>query len=218
MNSSTTLLDDSKKLNNEKNLSKTSTREKIIKTATKMISHKSYSDLSFEKVAELVLIPDRQNKGKYKSINKATIFHYFKTKSDLVIQIIKFRRNQILEAKEKEDSMQLNPWEKLENFIDVFKYVNVKGICPWTSLNVEINVLPTNVKEVLNEGYNFMINWLAEILTEGREIGEFNFTETAVNKGRFIWSLIQGAWLGSRLTNDYTIYDNMKEQIKSTLR
>ncbi|MHA2171822.1 MAG: TetR/AcrR family transcriptional regulator [Candidatus Kariarchaeaceae archaeon] len=173
-----------------------------MKTALNLIQSKSYNSFSFNDIAKEV------------GIKKASIHYHFESKEILGIAAVKNYKEKILYLTQKLDNSTEDPWEKLEHYFAFFK-TGLKGnhVCPAAVLSAEINSIPKEMENELRALFDYYMEWLAKILENGRERGEFFFQKPSLDMALFISSAIEGAMLFARAYNKPNHYDIAVESV-----
>ncbi|PWB23770.1 TetR/AcrR family transcriptional regulator [Flavobacterium sp. HTF] len=180
------------------------TKENIITKADQFIRDKGYNAFSFKDISNDI------------GIKTASIHYHFPTKSDLGVATIRehIDRCETLIKKVANES----PLKKLEAFLDVqtqIKYEN--KVCIVGSLATDLNTLDESIKTELKKFAELVLNWITEILTEGKELKIFDFQTTPRTKALMIITNMVAIIQLSRLTdeNDFEI---VKETILKELK
>ncbi|SFD20605.1 TetR/AcrR family transcriptional regulator [Flavobacterium phragmitis] len=180
------------------------TKEVIVNKADQYIRDKGYNAFSFKDLSNDI------------GIKTASIHYHFPTKSDLGVATVKEHIDRMEALKQKVANE--SPLIKLESFLDVqtrIKYEN--KVCIVGSLATDLNTLDESIKDELKKFAQLVIEWLTEVLTEGKEQQLFNFQTTARTKALMIITNMVAIVQLSRLTDD-TDFETVKETILTELR
>lgn len=180
------------------------TREVIIDKADKLIRNKGYNAFSFKDISNDI------------GIKTASIHYHFPTKTDLGVATIKehIERCEALKKKVANESPQI----KLEAFLAIqtqIKYDN--KVCIVGSLSTDLNTLDDSIKTELQLFAKIVIDWVTEILIEGKELKIFDFLMLPRTKAIMIITNMVAIVQLSRLTNDND-FEIVKETILTELR
>ncbi len=165
------------------------TREEIIDTADMFIRDRGYNAFSFNDISKTI------------GIKSASIHYHFPTKSDLGVSVIKehIRKFDIL----KNELAGKSPKKKLEGFFSIYSQIKSEDkVCLVGSLATDFNTIDENVKEQLILFSDQILDWVTEILKEGKGMHVFNFQMPARTKAIMIISNMLAIVQLSRLTKD----------------
>ncbi|SHH71331.1 TetR/AcrR family transcriptional regulator [Flavobacterium defluvii] len=180
------------------------TREVIVDKADQYIRNKGYNAFSFKDISNDI------------GIKTASIHYHFPTKSDLGVATIKehIARCEALKERVANES----PLVKLEAFIDVQAQIKRENkVCIVGSLATDLNTLDESIKAELQKFAQIVINWITEILTEGKELKLFDFEMQPRTKAIMIITNMVAIVQLSRLTSDDD-FDLVRETILTELR
>lgn len=180
------------------------TRETIVDKADQFIRNKGYNAFSFKDISNDI------------GIKTASIHYHFPTKSDLGVATIKehIARTEALKKRVAHESPQI----KLEAFLDVQTQIKRENkVCIVGSLATDLNTLDDTIKTELQLFAKIVIEWITEILTEGKELKIFDFQMEPRTKAIMIITNMVAIVQLSRLTNDND-FDVVKETIVTELR
>ncbi|KFF10835.1 TetR/AcrR family transcriptional regulator [Flavobacterium hydatis] len=180
------------------------TREAIIDKADQLIREKGYNAFSFKDISNDI------------GIKTASIHYHFPAKSDLGVATIKehIERYETLKKKVANQS----PLIKLEAFLAIHTQIKQENkVCIVGSLATDLNTLDETIKSELQIFAALVINWLTEVLTEGKELKIFDFESSPRTKALMIITNMVAIVQLSRLTNenDFVI---VKETILKELK
>ncbi|MDQ8013809.1 MAG: TetR/AcrR family transcriptional regulator [Flavobacterium nitrogenifigens] len=180
------------------------TRENIIDKADQFIRDKGYNAFSFKDISNDI------------GIKTASIHYHFPTKSDLGVATIKehIARCEDLKRKVAHES----PLVKLQSFLEVQTQIKKENkVCIVGSLATDLNTLDNSIKVELQTFAQIVINWLTEILVEGKELKQFAYEMLPRTKAIMIITNMVAIVQLSRLTSDDD-FELVKETILTELR
>ncbi|KAF2333954.1 TetR/AcrR family transcriptional regulator [Flavobacterium nitrogenifigens] len=180
------------------------TRENIIDKADQFIRDKGYNAFSFKDISNDI------------GIKTASIHYHFPTKSDLGVATIKehIARCEGLKRKVAHES----PLVKLQAFLEVQTQIKKENkVCIVGSLATDLNTLDNSIKVELQTFAQIVINWLTEILVEGKELKQFAYEMLPRTKAIMIITNMVAIVQLSRLTSDDD-FELVKETILTELR
>lgn len=138
------------------------TKEKILNEAIDFITTKGTNAFSYKDISNKI------------GIKTSSIHYYFATKNDLIIAVLEY-----VIQKNKENRMQSNYADLKSAMIGyinehiIIKRQNKVSII--AALAADINTLTPNVKEILNKYIEEEIDYLTNILTDGKKEKIFTF-------------------------------------------
>lgn len=180
------------------------TKSEILTLADNLIRDKGYNGFSFQDISKLI------------GIKTSSIHYHFPFKSDLGISVIKEQMKHF--DKLKNELADKNPKEKLEGFFQIYSQIKSDNkVCLVGSLATDFNTIEDNVKAELKKLAQQVLNWVTEILEEGRGKNIFNFQSTPRTKALMIISNMLAIVQLSRLTNEDDFKLVKKEIIKDLL-
>ncbi|WP_264550690.1 TetR/AcrR family transcriptional regulator [Flavobacterium sp. N2038] len=180
------------------------TRENIIDKADQFIRNKGYNAFSFKDISNDI------------GIKTASIHYHFPTKSDLGVATIKehIARCETLKEKVAHES----PLTKLQAFLEVHAQIKRENkVCIVGSLATDLNTLDDAIKTELQEFAKIVINWITEILIEGKELNIFDFDMLPRTKALMIITNMVAIVQLSRVTGDDD-FELVRETILTELR
>jgi AcrR family transcriptional regulator len=180
------------------------TRETIIDTADQLIRSNGFNAFSFKDISNKI------------GIKTASIHYHFPTKSDLGVATIKehIERFEQLKAKLSNKS----PLTKLKEFLSIYSLIKSENkVCLVGSLATDLNTVDDNVKNELKDFAELVLNWVTEILGDGKKQKIFEFQTTPRTKALMVITNILAIVQLSRLTKDED-FEIVKETILQELR
>ncbi|MEM7549813.1 MAG: TetR/AcrR family transcriptional regulator [Bacteroidota bacterium] len=139
-----------------------STRNEIINIADDLIRSKGFNAFSFSDISSSL------------GIKNASIHYHFPTKGALGETVVQKHINDIeaLIAMTQE----WPPLNKLEAFMDIYSSEHSQGnVCVVGSLSTDLNTVNEDMKAYLKELVFKILNWVTDILEEGRSRNMFKF-------------------------------------------
>jgi len=164
-----------------------STRESIIQLADQLIRDKGYNAFSFYDIAKTL------------GIKNASIHYYFPGKAQLGIAVIEHhsQRLQVL----KQGVAGLPPLEKVKAFVHTYAQTHLEErICLVGSLASALHTLEPAIGQQLKTYSKEVLDWLEEVLEEGKQTADFSFTLPARTKALMIITNLLAALQLTRLT------------------
>ncbi|MDH5445314.1 MAG: TetR/AcrR family transcriptional regulator [Gammaproteobacteria bacterium] len=183
-------------------------KQQIIEHAAELVATVGFDSFSYNDLSERL------------GITKASLHHHFPKKEDLGLglldQMIAFKeqkRDELLQAGE-------TPLQRIEVYFSFYREMCVDAecsqICPVSSLQAEINVIPASMREKLMILDEIESRLVTEILSQGRELGELKFLGEPEHHAMMMISAIKGAVQFSR-SHGVEAVDNTIKQLKYSL-
>jgi AcrR family transcriptional regulator len=165
------------------------TKESILNVADHFIREQGFNAFSFHDISKAV------------GIKTASIHYYFPKKTDLGIAIIRehIRKLEVLRKKME----KVTPFAKFEAFLSIYSKIKSENkVCLVGSLATDLNTLDIAIKKELEVFSSLVINWLTEILQEGKDKNQFDFNILPRTKALMIITNLIAIVQLSRLTGD----------------
>jgi AcrR family transcriptional regulator len=180
------------------------TRAAIIALAGRLIKQRGFNAFSFSDLSKEI------------GIKTASIHYHFPTKADLGVATVKDHIEKMEEFKAglKNESPQV----KLETALSIYSRLSADNkVCIIGSLATDLNTVDDKIKAELKILVKMMLNWLADVLEEGKEQGVFYFDTPPATKALMIFTSIMAIVQLSRLTTEADI-EIVKESIIEDLK
>jgi len=181
---------------------KIDTKKQILDIAEKLLLDRGYNGFSYKDIAGAM------------NIKNASIHYHFPRKTDLGVAIIERATKRFDRWKEAMASRSISFSGKLDEFCRLFKkFVDEKQVCLGGALETDFKTLP---EEMQKEAQHFFMNtftWLAKLLKDGREKGEFQFPGTPSDQALLIIASLQGIIQIVRVMTPAT-FDTTVKQIR----
>ncbi len=129
----------------------------ILNIAAKLFAFKGYKATSVREIAEK------------SGITKATIYHYFSSKEEILFEIMNNAMDEALKDLKKIAQMNIHPIEKLKNSLNFYSKYYVSKQEDLILLVNELNSLNKKYKQVLIEKERIYVNLFKSILNELKE-------------------------------------------------
>ena len=128
-------------------------------------------------------------------VKNAAIHYHFPTKEDLSIAVIKRYRDRFQLWINNSRVKDLSPEKKLDWFLSIYNDMRVEQgkVCLVGSMEVEFNTIPEGLQAEVEALHRELLDWLENMLAEGREAGVFHFHGEPANKAALLLSSLQGA-------------------------
>ncbi len=181
-----------------------STKQIIIETADHLIRSNGFNAFSFSDISDKI------------GIKTSSIHYHFPSKSDLGVATIKehIRRFEALQAELKNKS----PLIKLKGFLAIYSQVKSENkVCLVGSLATDLNTVDEPIKKELKIFAALVLDWMTQVLAEGKKQKIFEFTSTPRTKALMVITNILAIIQLSRLTGPQD-FEVVKETILKDLK
>ena len=186
----------------------TGTALRIILVARELIQCQGYNAISFNDIAQQV------------GIKKPSIVHHFSSKAELGVAVVQQYRGYFSAfLDEKMAEPDINALELFDfycsPYIDFSKSSN--KICLCGALAGEFKALPETVQVEVEQFFKQHLKWLEQLLRRGEKEGIFAFSQEIETVAKNIISVLQGALMVKRATNDDKHLEDTIRYLKSSL-
>ena len=112
-----------------------------------------------------------------------------------------------------------DPWIQFEGYVQlVLGIIKTRDrICAAGSVQAEINVVPEAMGQAMCSLAQYVIGWISQVITKGRDLGVMDFPGPPPSQAALIFCGAQGAMQFGRAHGQQKARQVMK-QIKETLR
>lgn len=184
----------------------TDTKTKILDIAQDMLQDKGFNAFSYQHISSLL------------GIKNAAIHYHYPSKENLGIAIYQRSRKRFNATKEQARQEAYSSWQKLDVFLDIFRsnLNRDQKVCLVGALGNDYFTLPPGMQQEGRLMANEVLDWLTEVLDEGRTLGNFAFKGEPYNKALTLCSSMVGALQLARITDNNQFYAII-EQLKKDL-
>ncbi|HEV8285881.1 MAG TPA: TetR/AcrR family transcriptional regulator [Chitinophagaceae bacterium] len=175
------------------------TRSEIIRIGDTLIREKGYNAFSFSDISKQL------------KIKNASIHYHFPTKTSLGVSIVRAHIQQLEILKQKNSKKE--PLDKLNSFLSIYSTAKSENkICLVGSLSTDLYTVEEEVQLELKKLVNNILQWVIEILDEGKSKKKFKFQISTRIKAIMIITNMLASLQLTRLTNEKDF-----QQIKQTI-
>jgi TetR/AcrR family transcriptional repressor of nem operon len=183
------------------------TSQKLLQRAQQLLQSKGFNALSFQELADAI------------GIRKASVHHYFATKQDLAVAVLKDYQTRF--EKWSVDIVDLGPLGRLDAYFDMLWAVTEKGkmVCPGGALCMDWKGLSSSSQRELENLLSLHRDFLKRMLDDGRQSGAFpNASGDSEALVALIGSAMQGGLQLGRISADPSKYfARLQSEIKRVL-
>ncbi len=182
-------------------------KQEILDVAADLLQTRSFSSFSYQDISDRI------------GISKASLHHHFASKEDLGVALTERYASQVRSALEDVSRKYRKPWDQFEAYIGMVSGVRQSGnkICAGGVCQAEHNVIPEGMRERIHRAYEFMVNWLVSVLTEGRKQRVMHFPGKPEDQAALIHAAMQGALQNARAEGPKQ-FTAVVRQLKASLR
>jgi TetR/AcrR family transcriptional repressor of nem operon len=178
-----------------------SKKTEILDLAQEAIQKRGYNAFSYADLAEAV------------GIRKASIHHYFPSKADLGLAVIRRYRESFGHFLNVIDSTEKNGLVKIERYAKLYEEVLLDGrLCLCGMLATDIETLPKQLKNEIRKFFKDNINWLARIIRShypAKIIPEMRLQEIAM----MTIATLQGATNVAKVMDDHAYFTSAVNEL-----
>ena len=182
-------------------------KNEILDVATAPVQTRGYSAFSYQDLSDRL------------GITKASIHHHFLSKEGLGLAVAEQYTADVKAALAEAWRTSDDPRVQLEGYVQfVLEIVKTHDrICAAGSVQSEINVVPKAMGKSMCSLVQYVIDWISEVIKNGRDRGVMDFPGTADNQAALIFSAAQGAMQYGRANGEKRARQVM-QQIKRGLK
>ena len=183
-----------------------STKEKILDLAEHYIQHNGYNGFSYHDISSVL------------GIKNAAVHYHFPKKEGLASEVLKKAQGQFENIKQKAELYDVAYIDKVRRFFTIYdnNLTRENRVCLIGSFAANLYTLPTALYTPLKELVAAIKSWLAGVLEDGRNAGEFHFKGSAERRAGLICSSMAGALQLARVLGDDEYYE-IKSQLLNDL-
>lgn len=133
------------------------TRQAIVEAAKALFYQRGYTNTSFSDIVDRT------------SVQRGNIYHYFKTKEDILAAVIKQRESEYKAVLSKWDKEYSNPKDRLHCYVHMVAHNRndlARYGCPIGTLSAELGKESCELQEAAATLFNVFLNWLTEQFTQ----------------------------------------------------
>ncbi len=187
------------------------TREKIIKSASVLFYASSYADVGVQAICV------------HAGVKKGSFYHFFNTKTELVLAVIDYLNADFLENILKPAfSPEIPPLERFGRMVEIIQKYNhitreqggaVLG-CPFGNLAIELSTRDNDLRLSLDKIFVEMKRVFFETLEQARRDGEVGDIDLDASADALV-AFFEGVALLSKTRNDPDLIEKLSPMIKN---
>lgn len=185
---------------------RTDTRRMILEKAQTLLQQKGYNGFSYKDISTPL------------GIKNAAVHYHFPSKDDLGSEVVKRERRRFQKIRNLKAVKEMDPSARLDWFFSIYtNYMdNGRKVCIPGSLAPQFDSISADLRAEAEGLFEDMFGWLADLLEEGRQSGDFNYEGQPRAKAASFMAGIQGAMQLVRITGDPHL-EIMVDQLKASL-
>ncbi len=186
-----------------------STKEKILDVALETIQKCGFSEMTLQNIAEQV------------GIKKPSILYHFPSKNAIGVAVVKRYHEYFKNAmKQAMADNTKTPWEVLDLYFTPFRQYSKQAdrVCLCGVLASEYESLPEEIKNIVNEFFQWHHEWIETLLEHGQKEKVFSFLHSKKDLAAMFFSALQGGLLSARVSNNPGEIENIINAIQNTLK
>lgn len=166
------------------------TRERILRTARKLIRTRSYLGFSFQDIADAI------------GIRKPSLYHHFPSKEALGVEVLTDAANGF---RSWAAATPGPPGRKLAAYFDLYRngLHAGRGVCPAAAMAAGWDCIDSQLRDAVRALRETQIQWLTEIFSTANPRARRRAGERAA----FVFAACQGALLSARMTGAIEDFD-----------
>jgi TetR/AcrR family transcriptional repressor of nem operon len=176
------------------------TADRILQTATTLISDLGYSAFSYANISEAV------------KIRKASIHHHFPTKASLVVAVLKAHRESLLQGTLFLTQKIDDPLARLHAYVQHWEGCirdKSQPFCIAALLAAELPSLPEEVRFEVQQHFLELSGWIRETLEEGIRKRILKLQGTPEDEAQTFMATIHGAMLSARALGSCDVFQTV---------
>lgn len=185
------------------------TKTVILDAAEDLIKRFGANGISFQDVSDMV------------GIRKPSIYHYFPSKSDLILAVLQRENDEFFLNLNRIVSSNATAAHKLKRYVGLFENTFSEGrggyACLIGMLSAEVAKHDDSVTKVLREFIQGNIRVLTTILEDGRKEGGLAFRGSSEILANLVFSLLEGAMVVVRAQGKCRKYFQITRQLQQIL-
>lgn len=182
------------------------TKELILSVAQKLVQQRGFNGFSYADIAEEV------------GIRKASLHHHYATKAELGVALLASYSTQLDDELQRISALPAKADVKLAAYAAIFRgSLDADRICMGGMLASDWLTLDTSMLPSLKRFFERNIEWLTEVLAEGKSQKLFVLNSAAADYARVLLASLQGALLVARATGDHETFDRTVSLLITTL-
>jgi AcrR family transcriptional regulator len=180
------------------------TKEAIIQLGDLLLRKKGYNAFSYADISKEL------------GIKNAAVHYHFPTKSDLVVAIINYHKENFEEFKKATHSK--NGIDKVNRFLDIYSKIQKdEKICLVGTLATDWGTIDEESQKHLREMADEILSWLTAVLIEGLKKKDFNFPEAPKTKALLIIGNMLAATQLARITGEKS-FNTIRAAVLTSLK
>lgn len=176
-------------------------KDQILTVALSLLQKKGFDSFSYQDLSREL------------GITKASIHHHFPKKVDLGLALCESVKHWHDREYARARAIDGTSLQKMDYYINTAlrKVCDIDMICPLSSLHADIGILPEEMTRVVKQLDQEEIEFIAELLQQGRDAGEFNFIGSVQAQAMLCVMIYKGALEYARVHGNDIFHDAMQQ-------
>jgi AcrR family transcriptional regulator len=187
-------------------LKEQNTKERILEIAEHLIMSRGYNGFSYKDIATEL------------KVKNAAIHYHYPSKADLGVAVIRCARSRVNKWHKMILNQEASPLDMLNRYFETYlNYLNSgEYVCLGGALETDFHTFPADMQNEIKKYASELIQWMAAILSTGREKKLFSFSSAPEDKAIFILSSVKGALQTARVSSRNS-FSQVLDTIKNDL-
>ena len=184
-----------------------STKDRIMDSAQALAQTRGFNAFSYADIAGEL------------GIRKASIHHHFPSKFDLEAELLSRYRLSFDSELNSIQSGAVGSMEQLQRYTQLYlSTLKNNRICLGGMMASDVGALPDELAPALNSFFEEQVEWLAEVLRNGKSEGEINFSGSAESQAQLLLAALQGGLLMANAMGDESVFTQMRNTLLTQLK
>ncbi|WP_458071900.1 TetR/AcrR family transcriptional regulator [Rhodanobacter sp. BL-MT-08] len=164
------------------------TAERVMDAAEALIQQRGYAGFSYDDVAQAV------------GIRKPSVHHHFRTKAELVAELINRYYQRFESALAAIDIARSQPLARLKAYVQLFSqtYANDGRLCVCGMLGAEADALPAGVADAVESFFRLNLTWLVATIRDAQGASQVRADLRASALAEALLAALEGAMVVGR--------------------
>jgi TetR/AcrR family transcriptional repressor of nem operon len=183
------------------------TREQIVDRARDLLQSRGFDGFSYNDISS------------HLGIRNAAVHYHFRSKEDLGLALVKEAAAEVREQIRCGQEAGISPREQFEFYLNRLEQEmssQQMRICPVGALSVNYGNISAQMQSHVTALLCDLRGWMARILEQGRQSGEFSFRGSSQGKAELIMSAVQGVRQIARIMDSVDL-ERVTAQIRAEL-
>jgi TetR/AcrR family transcriptional repressor of nem operon len=183
------------------------TASRVLDIASRLVQTRGFNGFSYADIAAEL------------QVTKASLHYHFPTKAELGRRLIERYEARFLAALTGIDGEARGAADRLRRYMHIYAAVLQEGqMCLCGMLAAEHGTLPEPMRGALQHYFDANERWLAQVLDEGRSVGDLLFKGTPKSVAGMLLGAVEGAMMLARSYGEPSRFNAAAERLLADLR